>query len=57
MKLTIGYSPCPNDCFIFDALLHHKIDTEGLEFEVLLEDVETLNKKIVKEAFPNLDLG
>jgi 1,4-dihydroxy-6-naphthoate synthase len=45
MKLTIGYSPCPNDCFIFDALIHHKIDTEGLEFDVLLEDVETLNKK------------
>lgn len=45
MKLTIGYSPCPNDCFIFDALIHNKIDTEGLEFEVQLEDVETLNKK------------
>ena len=48
MKLTIGYSPCPNDCFIFDALIHHKIDTEGLEFEVLLEDVETLNKKALQ---------
>lgn len=45
MKLTLGYSPCPNDCFIFDALVHNKIDTEGLQFEVLLEDVETLNKK------------
>ena len=43
MKLTLGYSPCPNDCFIFDALVHHKIDTEGLEFELKLEDVETLN--------------
>lgn len=45
MKLTLGYSPCPNDCFIFDALLHKKIDTEGLDFEVLHEDVETLNRK------------
>ncbi|MEO6303447.1 MAG: 1,4-dihydroxy-6-naphthoate synthase [Bacteroidia bacterium] len=45
MKLTIGYSPCPNDCFIFDALIHNKIDTEGLQFEVRLEDVETLNQK------------
>ncbi|MBA3680292.1 MAG: 1,4-dihydroxy-6-naphthoate synthase [Bacteroidetes bacterium] len=45
MKLTIGYSPCPNDCFIFDALVHGKIDTEGLQFEVRLEDVETLNQK------------
>ena len=48
MKLTIGYSPCPNDCFIFDALIHGKIDTEDLQFEVLLEDVETLNKKALK---------
>jgi 1,4-dihydroxy-6-naphthoate synthase len=48
LKLTIGYSPCPNDCFIFDALIHGKIDTEGLQFEVLLEDVETLNKKALK---------
>ncbi|MBA2614080.1 MAG: 1,4-dihydroxy-6-naphthoate synthase [Bacteroidetes bacterium] len=45
MKLTIGYSPCPNDCFIFDALIHNKIDTEGLQFEVRLEDVESLNQK------------
>ena len=44
MKLTLGFSPCPNDTFIFDALVNKKIDTEGLEFEVLLEDVETLNK-------------
>ena len=45
MKLTLGFSPCPNDTFIFDALIHHKIDTEGLDFEVSYEDVETLNNK------------
>ncbi|SEL79254.1 1,4-dihydroxy-6-naphthoate synthase [Parapedobacter koreensis] len=45
MKLSLGFSPCPNDTFIFDALIHHKIDTEGLEFEVSYEDVETLNHK------------
>ena len=45
MKLTLGFSPCPNDTFIFDALIHHKIDTEGLEFEVYYDDVETLNQK------------
>ena len=45
MKLTLGYSPCPNDCFIFDALVHQKIDTEGLDFEAVLDDVETLNRK------------
>lgn len=48
MKLTLGFSPCPNDTFIFDALIHHKIDTEGLEFEVYYDDVETLNQKALK---------
>ncbi|MDO3625840.1 menaquinone biosynthesis family protein [Mucilaginibacter sp. BT774] len=45
MKLSLGFSPCPNDTFIFDPLIHHKIDTEGLEFEVFYDDVETLNQK------------
>ncbi len=44
MKLTIGFSPCPNDTFIFDALINNKIDTEGIEFEAKLEDVQTLNR-------------
>ena len=44
-KLSIGFSPCPNDTFIFDALVHHKIDTEGLDFDVYLGDVEDLNNK------------
>lgn len=44
MTLTLGFSPCPNDTFIFDALVNHKIDTEGLDFDVRLEDVETLNQ-------------
>ena len=48
MKLTLGFSPCPNDTFIFDALIHHKIDTEGLDFEVVFDDVETLNQKAFK---------
>ncbi len=48
MKLTLGFSPCPNDCFIFDAMIHGKIDTEGLEFEVVMEDVEALNKHAFK---------
>ena len=48
MKLSLGFSPCPNDTFIFDALIHHKIDTEGLDFEVYYEDVETLNQKAFK---------
>ena len=59
MKLTIGFSPCPNDTFIFDALINKKIDTEGFEFEAVLADVETLNQwaltgklDITKLSFP-----
>lgn len=49
MRLSLGFSPCPNDTFIFDALVHHKIDTEGLEFELLLADVEELNQKAFRK--------
>ncbi len=44
MKLTLGFSPCPNDTFIFDAMVNKKIDTYGLDFDVHLEDVQTLNE-------------
>ncbi|TWW02079.1 1,4-dihydroxy-6-naphthoate synthase [Chitinophaga pinensis] len=44
MELTLGFSPCPNDTFIFDAMVNNKIDTKGLTFNTQLEDVETLNK-------------
>ncbi len=47
-KITIGFSPCPNDCFIFDALIHNKIDTKHLQFEPVIEDVETLNRMAFK---------
>jgi 1,4-dihydroxy-6-naphthoate synthase len=53
-KLTLGFSPCPNDTFIFDALVHGKIDTEGLSFELIMEDVEALNKKAFQG---NLDIS
>ena len=59
MKLTLGFSPCPNDTFIFDALVNKKIDAEGLEFDIVLEDVEALNQgalqsrlDITKLSFP-----
>ena len=61
MKLSIGFSPCPNDTFIFDALVNKLIDTKGFEFEVFLEDVQTLNQwamegrlDITKLSFPAL---
>lgn len=45
MILSLGFSPCPNDTFIFDALLHGRVDTEGLDFEPFIEDVEALNRR------------
>ena len=44
-RLSIGFSPCPNDTFIFDALVHERIDLEGLTFEPVLADVEELNQR------------
>ncbi|MCX6293029.1 MAG: 1,4-dihydroxy-6-naphthoate synthase [Sphingobacteriales bacterium] len=51
MKLTLAFSPCPNDTFIFDALVNHKIDTGDFEFEVVLADVETLNQHAIEQRF------
>jgi 1,4-dihydroxy-6-naphthoate synthase len=48
--MTIGFSPCPNDTFIFDAMIHGKIDTEGIHFEAVMEDVEALNQKAFNAA-------
>ena len=42
--LSLGYSPCPNDTFIFYALVHQKITLPGLSLKENLEDVETLNQ-------------
>lgn len=44
MKLSLGFSPCPNDTFIFDAMVNGLIDTKGIEFDFVMEDVETLNQ-------------
>jgi 1,4-dihydroxy-6-naphthoate synthase len=41
--LSLGYSPCPNDTFIFYGLIHGKVRVPGIEFREQLEDVETLN--------------
>jgi len=49
MTLSLGFSPCPNDTFIFDALVNGKIDTGGLAFDVRMEDVETLNQWSMQE--------
>ncbi len=44
MSLSLGFSPCPNDCFMFDAIVNRRIDLEGLEFSVRMADVEALNQ-------------
>ena len=50
--IDLGFSPCPNDTFIFDALVNHKIDTKGYEFKLHLEDVQTLNEWALQEKLP-----
>ena len=42
--LSLGFSPCPNDTFMFYPLVHGLVDTAGLSFDERLEDVETLNQ-------------
>jgi len=61
MKISIGFSPCPNDTYVFDAMVNRLIDTQGIEFELFIEDVETLNEwaleqrlDVTKLSFPAL---
>ena len=48
--IKLGFSPCPNDTFIFAAMVKGMIDTEGLEFDYRTEDVETLNHLAMRDA-------
>jgi 1,4-dihydroxy-6-naphthoate synthase len=50
MTLTLGFSPCPNDCFMFDAIVHQRVDLEGLQFSTVMEDVEALNRRAFNRA-------
>lgn len=47
-KLTLGFSPCPNDTFIFDALVNGRIDLGNIELEAFLADVEELNRMAIE---------
>lgn len=47
MQLTLGFSPCPNDTFMFDALVHSRFPAEGIEWKISIEDVETLNQMAI----------
>ena len=50
--IQIGFSPCPNDTFIFDAMVNNKIDTGNIQFEPILEDVQTLNEWAIEGKLP-----
>lgn len=52
MEIQIGFSPCPNDTFIFDALVNGKIDTGGLTFKPVMEDVQALNLLALEGKLP-----
>lgn len=43
MKLKLAISPCPNDTFMFNALINKKIDTKNFDFEIIIDDIEKLN--------------
>lgn len=49
MKIRLGFSTCPNDTFMFDALVHRRIDTQGIEFEVILADIFHLNQMAMND--------
>ena len=50
-KLTLAYSTCPNDTFMFYALAHGRIDNAGLEYAITLKDVERLNRDAQNDVF------
>ncbi len=50
MTLSLAFSPCPNDCFMFDAIVQKRIDLEGLDFDVRLADVEALNRDAFEDG-------
>ncbi|HPX04662.1 MAG TPA: 1,4-dihydroxy-6-naphthoate synthase [Tenuifilaceae bacterium] len=53
MNLSLCFSTCPNDTFMFDALVNKRIDLQGLKFDVALADIEELNKNALR-AIPDI---
>ncbi len=51
MNYELAFSPCPNDTFMFDAMVNGRIDTEGMTFDVHLADVETLNHAAMRGEY------
>jgi 1,4-dihydroxy-6-naphthoate synthase len=48
MNLSLGFSTCPNDTFMFDAMVNGRIDTEGLTFDLTMGDIENLNQSAIE---------
>jgi 1,4-dihydroxy-6-naphthoate synthase len=53
--LSLGFSSCPNDTFMFHALVHGLVDSGGLAFETVMEDIEALNRRALGEGEGGLD--
>jgi Predicted periplasmic solute-binding protein len=51
MQLKLGFSTCPNDTFMFDAMVNKRIDTEGFSFLTELADIEKLNQHALAAEF------
>jgi Predicted periplasmic solute-binding protein len=50
-RLSLAFSPCPNDTFMFHAMLHGLTDTGGLEFAHHLHDIDALNEFALSGLF------
>ncbi len=50
MKLSLNISPCPNDTFMFDAIVNGRIDTAPFEIEVEYLDIEQLNARVIDDG-------
>lgn len=53
MKLKLCFSTCPNDTFMFDAMVNGRIDSHGLDFDVHLADIDELNRLAI-EGVPDI---
>lgn len=49
-KLNLAISSCPNDTFMFDAMIHNKVDTEGISFNLIIADIEQLNHQALNNT-------
>ena len=50
-KIDIAFSSCPNDTFVFHAMLNNLVDTKGLSFTSYIDDVESLNQQAKKGVY------